>query len=146
MTESPIERAARAMYEDDCQKARVEATWDREPPSMHERYENQARVAIDVYREAVAQESAAKRERAIAEAVRTFAVATNATVNCQKCEGRGYHHGFGDNGHDPDWCSECGGAQFVGEFTEGQAMAVAIAAYERVMAEPHAAQPREEGK
>jgi protein gp37 len=28
---------------------------------------------------------------------------------CKRCEGRGYHHGFGEHGHDPDWCSECGG-------------------------------------
>lgn len=28
---------------------------------------------------------------------------------CPRCEGRGFHHGFGEGGHDPDWCSECGG-------------------------------------
>lgn len=28
---------------------------------------------------------------------------------CKRCMGRGYHHGFGENGHNPDWCSECGG-------------------------------------
>ena len=28
---------------------------------------------------------------------------------CSRCAGKGYHHGFGEHGHDPDWCSECGG-------------------------------------
>jgi hypothetical protein len=28
---------------------------------------------------------------------------------CKRCDGRGYHHGFGEHGHDPDWCSRCGG-------------------------------------
>jgi protein gp37 len=30
---------------------------------------------------------------------------------CRRCEGKGYHHGFGEHGHDPDWCTECGGSQ-----------------------------------
>lgn len=34
-------------------------------------------------------------------------------VDCKRCEGRGYHHGFGETGHDPDWCTECGGAGYV---------------------------------
>ena len=28
---------------------------------------------------------------------------------CPQCGGHGYHHGFGERGHDPDWCSVCGG-------------------------------------
>lgn len=28
---------------------------------------------------------------------------------CRKCKGKGYHHGFGENGCDPDWCTRCGG-------------------------------------
>ena len=28
---------------------------------------------------------------------------------CKRCEGRGYHHGFGERGWDPDWCVRCGG-------------------------------------
>jgi len=28
---------------------------------------------------------------------------------CPRCKGKGYHHGFGEHGHDPDWCSNCGG-------------------------------------
>lgn len=28
---------------------------------------------------------------------------------CERCKGRGYHHGFGEDGHDPDWCIDCGG-------------------------------------
>lgn len=30
-------------------------------------------------------------------------------IPCDRCSGRGYHHGFGENGTDPDWCSKCGG-------------------------------------
>jgi hypothetical protein len=28
---------------------------------------------------------------------------------CPRCNGQGYHHGFGEHGHDPDWCEDCGG-------------------------------------
>lgn len=34
-------------------------------------------------------------------------------LKCERCDGRGYHHGFGENGHDPDWCEVCGGGQYV---------------------------------
>jgi hypothetical protein len=30
-------------------------------------------------------------------------------IDCPRCNGRGYHHGFGEHGHDPDWCEQCGG-------------------------------------
>lgn len=30
-------------------------------------------------------------------------------TDCSRCSGKGYHHGFGEDGHDPDWCSVCGG-------------------------------------
>jgi hypothetical protein len=32
--------------------------------------------------------------------------------NCRRCDGRGFHHGFGENGADPDWCVKCGGPGF----------------------------------
>lgn len=28
---------------------------------------------------------------------------------CPRCSGKGYHHGFGKGGVDPDWCIDCGG-------------------------------------
>jgi hypothetical protein len=28
---------------------------------------------------------------------------------CPRCNGKGYHHGFGEGGVDPDWCERCGG-------------------------------------
>jgi DnaJ-class molecular chaperone len=34
-------------------------------------------------------------------------------VKCPRCNGRGYHHGFGERGHDPDWCEQCDGAQYI---------------------------------
>jgi len=30
-------------------------------------------------------------------------------IDCPRCKGKGYHHGFGEDGHDPDWCEDCGG-------------------------------------
>jgi hypothetical protein len=30
-------------------------------------------------------------------------------VECPRCKGKGYHHGFGEGGVDPDWCEDCGG-------------------------------------
>jgi hypothetical protein len=30
-------------------------------------------------------------------------------VECARCKGKGYHHGFGEDGADPDWCEDCGG-------------------------------------
>lgn len=32
-----------------------------------------------------------------------------AASDCKRCQGRGYHYGFGEHGHDPDWCLDCGG-------------------------------------
>lgn len=32
-----------------------------------------------------------------------------AWVDCPTCDGKGYHHGFGEDGCDPDWCTQCGG-------------------------------------
>lgn len=29
--------------------------------------------------------------------------------DCPRCEGKGFHHGFGEDGIDPDWCTHCGG-------------------------------------
>lgn len=34
-------------------------------------------------------------------------------VECPRCKGVGYHHGFGEEGNDPDWCSQCGGSQQI---------------------------------
>lgn len=33
-------------------------------------------------------------------------------VTCPRCNGKGYHHGFGERGWDPDWCERCDGSQF----------------------------------
>jgi len=30
-------------------------------------------------------------------------------IDCPRCKGVGYHHGFGEGGVDPDWCEDCGG-------------------------------------
>lgn len=40
-------------------------------------------------------------------------------IDCTRCEGLGYHHGFGEDGVSPDWCDECGGTgryEAPGEF------------------------------
>lgn len=31
------------------------------------------------------------------------------SCDCERCRGKGYHHGFGEHGWDPDWCERCGG-------------------------------------
>jgi hypothetical protein len=74
-------------------------------------------------------------------------------LKCERCDGRGYHHGFGENGHDPDWCEVCGGGQYVvmpGE--EERAMRAALeaafaASQDAPASEPVAwCQPNYEGK
>lgn len=34
-------------------------------------------------------------------------------VDCDRCKGKGFHHGFGEDGCDPDWCGDCGGGGCV---------------------------------
>lgn len=67
---------------------------------------------------------------AAAEAAFNASINNPQMVPCSKCEGRGYHHGFGEDGNDPDWCTECGGNQFnVVPGEETRAIEAAIAAY-----------------
>lgn len=61
-------------------------------------------------------------------ALKRFQDACNSMVMCKRCDGRGYHHGFGENGYDPDWCVECGGSQSVSEFDDRSAMREALIA------------------
>lgn len=69
--------------------------------------------------------------------------AFNSSINqpemipCPKCEGRGYHHGFGEDGASPDWCTDCGGNQFsVVPGEEQRAIASAVCAYLRASPQP----------
>lgn len=50
--------------------------------------------------------------------------------DCDRCQGRGYHRGFGETGHDPDWCESCGGASriWVPTTDEGRAAFEAVIA------------------
>lgn len=65
-------------------------------------------------------------------------------VKCQRCDGRGYHHGFGEDGHDPDWCVECGGNQYdVAPGEEFRAMRAALEA--ALSAAPPVAVNRQDG-
>lgn len=57
-----------------------------------------------------------------------FTDALNSTGPCKRCDNKGYHHGFGENGHDPDWCEVCGGAGFVPGSTDKEAMKLALEA------------------
>lgn len=43
-----------------------------------------------------------------------------AEYPCPRCGGKGYHHGFGDDGIDPDWCTLCGGPGVVFDSTSGR--------------------------
>lgn len=58
--------------------------------------------------------SPADREAIAKLAREAFEAALKETRPCERCAGRGYHLGFGEHGHDPDWCEVCGGCQFVG--------------------------------
>ena len=51
-----------------------------------------------------------------------------ATKPCSRCDGKQYHHGFGEHGHDPDWCEKCGGAGFEEAYTDAQQMKRALEA------------------
>lgn len=64
-------------------------------------------------------------------ALAAFNKAINEPVmlKCERCDGRGYHHGFGETGHDPDWCADCGGNQYnIAPGEEERAMHLAIEA------------------
>jgi hypothetical protein len=51
-------------------------------------------------------------------------------IDCQTCNGRGYHHGFGEDGADPDWCSNCGGGGYdMTEDEQNRPIDEAIRAY-----------------
>lgn len=47
--------------------------------------------------------------RAAGAAVFWKQLGSRPVMPCARCGGKGYHYGFGEGGHDPDWCSECGG-------------------------------------
>lgn len=71
-------------------------------------------------------------DKALAAALAAF----NQTVNepqmikCDRCDGKGYHHGFGENGVDPDWCDKCGGGGYdMAPGEEIRALSAAISAY-----------------
>jgi hypothetical protein len=55
-----------------------------------------------------------------------FMQANSETDPCPRCTGNGYHHGFGEHGHDPDWCESCGGPGTVPRFDEMSAMREAL--------------------
>lgn len=63
-----------------------------------------------------------------AAAYNRFTNAVNDAAPCARCRQRGYHHGFGENGHDPDWCTACGGSGFVQKYDEQTAMKLAVEA------------------
>ncbi len=82
--------------------------------------------------------------------VRAALAKFNETINdpimepCGRCEGKGYHHGFGPGGVSPDWCEECGGNQYnVRPGEEDRAMAAALSAALAAMWQDHVIVPRE---
>lgn len=51
-------------------------------------------------------------------------------VRCANCSGHGYHHGFGENGADPDWCTHCGGSGYdLADGEQNRPLDEAIRAY-----------------
>jgi hypothetical protein len=67
-------------------------------------------------------------EDAVDRAMAAMSAAYAQTEPCARCDGKGYHLGFGEHGHDPDWCDVCGGPGYVGVVDERAAMKAAIAA------------------
>lgn len=67
-------------------------------------------------------------EAEVEAAVAAYTEACGGTKPCPTCDGRGYHHGFGEHGHDPDWCETCGGPGLVPTFDEQSAMRAAVEA------------------
>jgi hypothetical protein len=65
-------------------------------------------------------------EKMIGGATAAYVAAINETAPCKRCSSRGYHHGFGEHGHDPDWCDVCGGSGFVPAYDEKSAMKIAL--------------------
>lgn len=57
-------------------------------------------------------------------AKQTFIATLKTTTPCPRCSGIGAHHGFGEDGNDPDWCLECGGSGFTGPSDDDAWMAV----------------------
>lgn len=66
----------------------------------------------------------------VSAAYNVFLAAINDTAPCDRCSSNGYHHGFGEHGHDPDWCDICGGSGFVAAHDEMSAMRKALEAAE----------------
>lgn len=78
------------------------------------------------------------------EMVEAALAAFNKTINdpkfvrCERCGGKGYHHGFGEQGHDPDWCANCGGGGYdIVPGEEARAMRAALEAA-AVLSQPEA--------
>lgn len=64
----------------------------------------------------------------IERAFKRFTECCNSMIMCPQCNGTGFHHGFGEDGHDPDWCENCGGCQSISEFDDRSAMREALTA------------------
>lgn len=61
-------------------------------------------------------------------AINAYDHAISVTAPCPRCNGKGYHHGFGETGHDPDWCNDCGGPGMIPANDERAAMRFALEA------------------
>jgi hypothetical protein len=59
-------------------------------------------------------------------AFKVFCDSCNEMIQCPRCRGVGYHHGFGEDGHDPDWCLDCGGSQSVPARDDKASMRLAL--------------------
>lgn len=69
--------------------------------------------------------------RAIEAALAKFNEVINDPIMepCPRCEAKGYHHGFGPGGVEPDWCENCGGNQYnIRPGEEKRAMESALSA------------------
>lgn len=92
---------------------------------MDPNQDRKVQAAFDGY---VKQSEISVTDEMAAAAYNVFCKAINECSPCERCNQRGYHHGFGEDGCDPDWCDKCGGSGFVQKYDEQTAMKLAIKA------------------
>jgi hypothetical protein len=106
---------------------------DEEQRRLYGWFRRHSKTLFDLAERSLAPSSNAEVVREITDAQLDAALAAqdaamSEMMTCQQCHGCGYHHGFGEHGHDPDWCDTCGGAGAVSDFDERECMRAVLTA------------------
>jgi DnaJ-class molecular chaperone len=80
-----------------CTPCAEQALHDKRVSELERRLAEENRIALE-------------REVKVAALTKRLAAAQSEVIVCDRCKGKGYHHGFGEDGYDPDWCEKCGGS------------------------------------